>query len=97
MVALILLGTVFENMRTKKQKIAGQVYQLLRDDLLRGKFRNGIRVEDVFLSYSLVIKESRDYFYSNILPLLERRMSASKSLEKALGRTGTLVWRLKRA
>lgn len=63
---------------------------------MRGKFRNGIRVEDVFLSYSIVIKESKDYFYANILPLLEKKVSRSKNLEKALGRTGTLVWKLTR-
>ena len=45
-------------MQSKVKKTADRVYSLLREDLLNGKFRNGIRVDDIYLNYSVIIQYS---------------------------------------
>jgi len=69
---------------------------LLREDLKEGKFRNGIRVDDIYLQYGVVINGSRDFFYSSILPKMENRLGGAKcKIEKTLNRQGILVWKLR--
>jgi len=94
---LILIFLLWEQTKSSNDKIAYRVYKLLKEDLRDGKFRNGIRVDDIFLCYGVLIDGSRDYFYSKILPKMEKKIaSPSSSIEKTLNRSGILVWRLKR-
>ena len=69
---LILVFLLWEQTKTSTDKIAYRVYKLLKEDLKDGKFRNGIRVDDIFLCYGVLINGSRDHFYSNILPKMEK-------------------------
>ena len=90
---LIIAYVFYERSKTKYIKIADQVYKLVKEDMINGKYRNGILVENVFYNYNLVIKSSTEIFYSKILPILDQRVGRSKHIHKTLNRSGALVWK----
>ena len=94
--AVIILLVIREQSNSHEQKIASKVFALLVEDLNEGKFRNGIRVDDIYLCYGVVVNDSRDYFYSKILPKMEKKIGGrSCPVHKTLNRAGVLVWKLK--
>ena len=95
-VALILLFILYEQTKSNTDHIADKILLLLKEDFAHGKFRNGIRVDDIYLCYGVVVGDSRHFFYSKILPKMEEKItSSSSSIEKTLNRAGILVWKLK--
>ncbi len=71
---LLALFLIREQTKSSTTKVAERVYALLKEDLREGKFRNGIRVDDIYLVYGIVVNGDRDFFYSQVLPKMEKRM-----------------------
>ena len=93
---LVIIYILWEQSKTRMQKTADKIYNLLAEDLANGKFRNGIRVDDIYLHYSVVISGNRDVFYTQVLPLMSKRLENPNSkIKKTLNRHGMLVWKLK--
>ena len=93
---LIVVFFIYEQTKSGADLIAEKIFYLLKEDFKDGKFRNGIRVDDIYLCYGVVIGGSRDFFYSKILPKMEKKVTLPGSrIEKTLNRAGILVWKLK--
>ncbi len=93
---LCIAFLIYEQTKSNADLIADKIYYLLKEDFKDGKFRNGIRIDDIYLCYGVVIGGSWDFFYSKILPKMEKKLSKPGArIEKTLNRAGILVWKLK--
>jgi len=65
---------MYDSSQSIASKKANKIFHLLREDFENGKFRNGIRVDDIYLCYGVVIGGDRNFFYSKILSKMEQKL-----------------------
>ena len=78
----------------RKEKCIKKIYQLIREDMGKGKFRNGLREQDIYSVYSREIDYLEDDFTETVLEGLREKLASDEKIQKAVSSSGYDIFKL---
>lgn len=91
LLTLVMLYTIHRFAKGKAKLSCERLIKAIEEDMDNGKWRNGIRKEDIYNYYESEMVYSEEEFNEKVLPILTQELN--HRMHRVINRSGALVWK----
>ena len=88
----LVLHFLYKQCKSKETLTAHRLIKLIMKDFEAGRFRNGLREEDIFRRYQSRIDYYQAPFEEEVLPTVSKALDDDPRIQKQVQRAGHSVW-----
>jgi len=89
--AIVTIYTVLRFLKGKAKLSCERLIKAIEEDMDNGKWRNGIRREDIYNYYESEMVYTEAEFDEKVLPMLTQELN--HRMHRVINRSGALVWK----